>query len=112
LKQRSELIRPSAARPEAEEKAVAKIGQMVALANQKHKVPGICARIRIKFCDIQCNSSADHCSSDMIALAAREADGGSFCLSLKSCGMPANVSKRGGETRPMCFQEFMSHGFP
>jgi hypothetical protein len=52
-------------------KTITKIGQMVALANQKYKVPGICARIRIKFCDIQCNASTDRYSSE-IALAKRE----------------------------------------
>jgi hypothetical protein len=55
-------------------KAIAKIGQMVSWANQKYKVPGICARISIKFCDIQCNASTDRYNSQS-ALAVRENKG-------------------------------------
>jgi hypothetical protein len=39
--------------------AIAKVGKIVAWANQKYAISPICARIAIKFCDIQCNASYD-----------------------------------------------------
>lgn len=78
-------------------KTITKIGQMVALANQKYKVPAICARIRIKFCDIQCNASTDHYSSE-IALAKREVSCDAFLTFVKNlCYNYAYLKARRGD---------------
>jgi hypothetical protein len=85
--------------------AIARIGEMVALANEKYKVPGICARISIKFCDIQCNASTDRYNSQS-ALASREQSCEAFALLVIDKWKTTQYlkPKRGDATQPCVFR--------
>lgn len=39
--------------------AIAKINKIVSIANMLFQVPGLCTKIRVKFCDIQCTQATD-----------------------------------------------------
>ena len=79
--------------------AIAKIRSIVALASMHFEVPGICARIAIKFCDIQCNAATDHYVDSLSV--SRTVDCFDFLNSVKDLWLNQNQylnSKRGDTT--------------
>ena len=86
--------------------AIGKIGNIVALVSRHFEVPGICARIAIKFCDIQCNAATDHYADSRLSRTVVCSD---FVHSVQDLWLNQNQylnSKRGDTTHVFTGDKF------